>query len=279
MNTYARLSLAAVIVIGVGAPIGLSAQAPAATTTKPSFEVASIKLNKSGEQGARMLGQPGGRVTVTNFSLRGLIRNAYRMQDFQISEGPGWITSDRFDINAKADGDPAPDQMQLMLQSLLEERFNLVVHKETRDVPVYALVLAKADGKVGRNLVRSDIDCAALGRAKIAPPAPPLPTPSEPRPVPQCGMRTGNGRLTARAATIVQLGTTLASMVNRVVLDRTGLAGSFDIDLEWTPEQTVDTSGASIFTALQEQLGLRLDPARGPVEMLVIDRVEQPTPD
>jgi uncharacterized protein (TIGR03435 family) len=242
------------------------AQAPASDAPRPSFEVASVKVNKSGNSSSGSSTQPGGRLTVTNETLRDLIRDAYVLQDFQVVGGPGWTSDDRFDIAAKAEGNADADQTRLMPRSLLAERFHLVVHDETKDMPVYALVRARADGKLGPSLTVSDVDCDG--------PAP------RPRP---CGSHISMGpkgaTIVAVSSTMARLATSLSSQLHRIVLDRTGLAGGFDVDLRWTPEQAAGTSGPSLFTAVQEQLGLKLESTRGPVDVVVIDRVEQPTPD
>jgi uncharacterized protein (TIGR03435 family) len=175
-----------------------------------------------------------------------------------------------------------------MIRALLAERFKLTVHNETKDLPIYALVMARSDGRLGPELHRSETDCAALmaaGRGRGAPPAPPQPG----APMP-CGVRIGPGNLAAGGAALSQVASSLSMFVGRVVLDRTGLTGAFDINLTWTPDQMpqrppgapdlpIDPNGPSIFTAVQEQLGLKLDSARGPVEMLVIDRAEHPVED
>ena len=140
----------------------------------PSFEVASIKPNNSGD-GRVMLGNQPGRFTATNVTLRMLIRTAYQLQDFQISGGPGWLASDHFDVVAKIEaGDPdvmpagppvpgqGPTRLQLMIRSLLTERFKLAVHTETKEQPIYALVVARTDGRLGQNLKQSETDCAGL---------------------------------------------------------------------------------------------------------------------
>jgi len=278
----------------------LLAQDPA-TDAAPRFEVASVKPNTSGD-GRVMIGmQPGGRYTATNVPLRLLIRNAYQLQDFQLVEAPGWIGSERFDIVAKAAGDPAPSPpgtpgpLQLMVRALLEERFNLVVHHETREMPIYALVMARDDRAAGPNLRPAAVDCQARfaearGRRGGGPPS--FPAPGEPM---ACGMRIGPGRMEGGGFPLSQLATTLSPFVERIVIDRTDLPGEFDLTLIWTPDRgqlppgppppgapafpPVDPDGPSIFTALQEQLGLKLEADRGPVEVLVIDQVERPTPD
>lgn len=263
----------------------------------PSFEVASVKANKADGPGSRIQIQPGGRFTVSNYSLRGLIQFAYQLQGFQIEGGPGWISSDRFDILAKAEGDPPPvppggppSQMIVILRTLLADRFKLAMHKETRELPVYALVIARADGKLGPRLHQSSTDCQALMATRRGGPPPVAPAPGD-RPL--CGLRGGPASLTAGGFPLSGLAATVSQRVQRVVVDRTGLTGNFDFDLTWTPDQIpqelqrpdappsppIDPNAPSIFTALQEQLGLRLDSQKGPVEVTVIDGVERPTED
>jgi uncharacterized protein (TIGR03435 family) len=148
-RTFCRtflLAIPGIVVIGAGS--ALRAQAPA-TDTKPSaFEVASVKPNRSGDQHITVHVQPGGRFNATNITLRLLIRNAYRVQDFLISGGPNWLNSEHFDILAKAKGNPSPDEFSVMMRALLADRFKLLVHTETRERPVYALVLARSDEKL-----------------------------------------------------------------------------------------------------------------------------------
>ena len=309
----------------------LGAQAPQAQTASPTFEVASVKPNKSG-QGFVQLGGGGGQYTITNAPLRLIIRNAYRLQDFQIVGGPPWLNSDRFDIVAKSEPTATPDQTQAMVKALLADRFKLKVHTESRDLPLYALVPAKSDGKLGPQIKPAAVDCAALAAARRGGPPPPgvggpggpagpggtvgfgpggpggpgvqgaPPPPGGPGagrgpggPPGPCAAMIGPGNIMSSGQPITQLATMLSNFVNRTVLDRTGLTGTFDLTLSWTPEQLpqgrgepppgapplppIDPNGPSIFTAVQEQLGLKLDSQRGPVDVLVIDSVEQPTED
>ncbi len=268
----------------------ISAQAPGT----PTFEVASIRRNTSDDPRV-MIGGPPGRFSVTNAPLRLLIRNAYRLQDFQVVGGPAWLNSDRFDIVAKAEGSATPDQIQAMVRSLLVERFKLVTHTETREMPIYALVPLRGDGKLGEALRPAAADCSPAARGRGGEPAgrPAPPQPGEPI---RCGMMVGPGSVQAGGQPISQLATLLAPYVSRIVVDRTGLAGAFDFTLQWTPEglppapaappppgggpgllPPVDPNGPSIFTAVQEQLGLKLDAQRGAVDVLVIDSVTAPT--
>jgi uncharacterized protein (TIGR03435 family) len=297
-----RIFVMAAPVLACAGTSHLLAQSPAprpdpAVTSGPTFEVASVRPNKSGEPFVRLGIQPGGRYTATNVPLRLLIRDAYQVQDFQIIGAPDWVNSDRFDIVAKAEGDVPPSApggppgpIQFMLRALLAERFNLTMHSEQRELSIYALVLARADGKLGPQLRPAAVDCAAVMATRRGGPPPAAPQPGERMP---CGMRIGPGQLTGGSLPLSQLASTLSPFVQRVVVDRTGLSGNFDFDLTWTPDQIpqgppppgapqlppIDPGGPSILTAVQEQLGLRLDSARGPVEVFVIDRVAQPTPD
>jgi len=294
-----------VAVLGGAATVRLAGQA--ADGRSPSFEVASVKRNKAGSNGVRLLFQPGGRFTAENVTLQFLISAAYRdprpLADFQISGGPKWITSDRFDVIAKAEGDPTqavdgpPTIMFAMLRTLLADRFKLRVHDDTREMPIYALVKARNDGRLGTRLTSSTVDCAALMRTagRGGPPQPGSPTER-----PACGIRVGFGNIAAGGLSILELAGSISRMpgVNRVVVDRTGLEGVYDVDLQWTPDQLpprpaggapdapirvngadIDPNGPSIFTAVQEQLGLKLESTRGAVHVIVIDAVEQPTDD
>jgi uncharacterized protein (TIGR03435 family) len=299
-NPFRRI-LAAATLAALAGPVvvdthaRVSAQVQAASASSPKFEVASVKTNKSGDGRIMIANQPGGRFTATNVPLRLLIRNAYQLQDFQIVGAPDWITSEHFDIAAKAEGDIPPSPpggppgpMQLMMQALLAERFKLVVHRDTRELQTYALVLARSDRKLGAQLRASAVDCAAMMRGRNGAP-PPGPPPVNERP--QCGMRIGPGQMSGGGLPMSQFATVLAPLVQRFVVDRTGLTGNYDIDLTFTPDQMpqgtpppgapplppIDPNGPSIFTAIQEQLGLKLDAQRGPVSVLVIDGVERPT--
>jgi uncharacterized protein (TIGR03435 family) len=270
---------------------------------QPKFEVASVRANTSGNVGGSVKPEPGGRFTVVNMPLRNLIINAYGLQGTQLLGAPDWIASERFDIAAKADGElgppisrDGPSRLQLLMRSLLAERFKLSVHPEKREMPIYELMVARRDGKLGPELRPSTIDCRAIIEARKAQGQKPEPPKAGERP--QCGARVGFGELAAGGQPLFELISLLSSTVQRNVVDRTGLSGNFDIYLRWTPDQLprrpagtpadqpfrmngleIDPNGPSIFAALQEQLGLKLESARGPVEVLVIDHVERPTPD
>ena len=279
----------------------MRAQTPAATD-KPKFEVAAVRENTGNEGKVMIAIQPGGRFTVVGAPLAELIRLAFGVQRNQLIGAPDWSETARFDITAKAEGDiqgtppgGPPGQLNFMLRDLLEDRFKLRAHRETRELPIYALTLARSDKKLGDGLRPSTVDCAAMrgrGARMGPPPAPPPPGPLPPGERPPCGMRVAPNQVVAGAATLAQLTQMLSQFTQRIVIDRTGLTGSFDIDLTFTPERmpqgapppgapplTIDPNGPSLFTAVQEQLGLKLESDRAPVEVLVIDHVERPTPD
>ena len=263
-----RLSIAAAIatLCHGGAAV---AQSPA---PGPTFEVASVKPNNSGASNSLSNVRPGGRYTATNVALRLLIREAYNLRDAQLIDAPPWTMAEHFDIAAKAAGETEYKEILLMLQSLLAERFRLTVHKDTRELPIYALVVARSDGKLGPQLVQAPFDCTDPANKQAAE-----------KVAAQCGTSVNTSSVSAKLQgnfiPLSQLATVLSGFAGRIVLDRTGLADAFNVTLAWTPNQTADTSGASLFTAVQEQLGLKLEPSRGPVDVIVVDRVERPTPD
>ena len=290
----------AVLIAVVCASATISAQTPApvrtaAADSMQAFEVASVRVNTSSPQGRVFRQQPGGRFEVTNMPLRDLIQFAYQVRNFQVEGGPDWIGTTSFDIVAKAPGEippVAPGQTSaymLMMRTLLAERFKLVVRDETREMPIYALTLARSDGKLGSQLSVSTTDCAALMKAAQGGLAPPPPTDRL-----TCGLRIGPGRLDMGAFGLSEMANALGMLLQRTVVNRTGLTGNFDAAMKFAPEQLpgiplpppgapgappVDPDAPSIFTALQEQLGLKLESTRGPVRLVVVERAEMPTED
>ena len=192
------------VAIGIVNAPPLAAQGKTPDGPRPSFEVATVKVNASGDMASRIGLQPGGRLNVTNVPLRGLIRQAYALQDFQVVGGPDWLPSTRFDIVAKAASEPPINPpgtvgpMQLMLQSLLAERFNLAVHRETREMAVYALVMARSDRRLGPQLKPASVDCQAMMEAARARGGPPPLPPQGPGGRPACGMRDVAGPVDGR---------------------------------------------------------------------------------
>ena len=230
---------------------------------------------------------PGGGINATNVTLKLLIETAYGVEGFQLFGGPGWIETARYNIEAKPDSPVGPNEWKEMLKSLLADRFKLAFHRETRELPVYALVLARKDGKLGPGMVESkEGSCIARDPSK------PLGPPGRGQP-PFCGNVLGGASLlTATAATPDDVAPMLSRIVGRKVIDKTGLTGKYDITLKYTPDENqlammttpgvppaapADTSGPSLFTALQEQLGLKLEPQKAPVEIFVIDRAAKPS--
>ncbi len=238
------------------------AQTPAA---RPRFEVASVKPAGSGIPFGF---QPGGRFRATGVTVKLLIRLAYQVPFFEISGGPDWFNSARFDINAKAGGDVDQEQGRLMLQTLLEDRFRLKAHHETKDLPIYALLVAKSGSKL-RDSRGSSCTTYDFGNAQSEPPRHPCQT-----------LNYGN-RIVGGKVSMKEMADFLSQLpeFGRRVIDKTGLTGTYDLDLKWTPAGTGtgdETTGPSIFTALPEQLGLRLESQKGQVEMFVIDHAERP---
>ena len=256
-----------------------------------AFEVASIKPSPPLTGGPFYLtfgSQPGGRWVSQNATFLMILRSAYR--EFSLPGqvvGPDWINTDRFDINAKAAGDPTREEMAAMLRRLLSERFKLKVHTEFREVDAFALVLARSDGRLGPNLHRSTVDCAAIAEARKKGGASPEP-PSQPGKRPECGLVSyfinGFNKMAGGGRPISAVVNGVQGTAGRPVVDRTGLSGTYDFELEFAPTEagpnaTTDPSNAppTVFTALQEQLGLKLEPRRERMEVLVIDSVERPT--
>jgi uncharacterized protein (TIGR03435 family) len=234
---------------------------PKPAAARPQFEVASVKHNNSGSQDASLRGAAG-RYSATNAPLSMLIRVAYKVQDFQIIGAPAWIDSERYDVEAKAEGYLDNDRITgPMLQTLIEERFKAAVHGETRDLPVYFLAVAKGGSKLKAS------QCITRD------PNAPVP-PNQPR-ASFCGFATvSNGTIKSTGARLQSLTDYLSGILKRKVLDRTGLAGQFDVDLKWTPDLAPPDGGPSIFTAIEEQLGLKLESGKAPIDVLVIDRID-----
>ena len=244
MNSFATVRLATLALV--------SAICHAAPTD--TFEVASIRPNRNGGSNTQISLPPGGRLVVVNATLKTLIRNAYGLLSFQFAGAPGWFDDDKFDINAKTDSPEkiTPDRLKPLLQNLLSDRFSLKVHWETQVAPVYELITDKNGPK---------FQTSAGGTEQ--------------------GMNTSKGpgkaRMKGRDVPMAELASNLASQLGRFVVDQTGLPEHYDFVLEWDPDQSADTIGPSIFTALREQLGLRLEPRKGLVQVLVIDNAEKPS--
>jgi len=211
------------------------------------FEVATIKPSREAARGSTFYNPTRDRFQFDNATVKALIAYAYVVPDTQIIGASGWVATDGYDVLAKPEGEVTDERIREMVQSLLTERLNLKVHEETREMPVYALVTAKNGAKLTRS-----------------------PMPDQPT------AHGGFGRMSGRHLTMENFSSLLAARVERPVIDKTGIEGQYDIDLHWTPEESPEP-GPSIFSALQEQLGLRLESQRAPQDIVVIDHVERPS--
>jgi uncharacterized protein (TIGR03435 family) len=228
------------------------------TSALPAFDVASLKPSPpipTGPNRSMFVGMRSdpGRVTFSNVPMKNLIRTAYGFDtDSRIDGGPGWLDSEMYDLVGTFPADTPNDRMPQMLQTLLTERCKLAVHRETRDQAAYAFVVSKDGSRLKSH------DPNNFGN----------------------GNRGGRGHLELHNITLSQLGNFLYNELWRFVVDATGLSGTYDITLDWVPADTPindpKANGPSLFTAVQEQLGLKLEPQRSPIEYLVVDRIEKP---
>ena len=219
------------------------------------FEVAVIRPNLAGTStGTSFNVFPGGRIRITNEPVKLLIRAAFQIQNAQVVGGPAWLDTDRYDIEAKT-GRPEKitrEQMRPLMQTLLAERFQLRFHRETKELTVGALVISRSGPKL---------------RAKTAEEGSGMNTSSGPK----------SSHLIATGTSMELLAGYLGNRLGRIVVDRTGLTESYDFTLEWSPDETADSSMPSLFTALRDQLGLRIEQQRASVEALVIDAISRPS--
>ena len=240
-----------------------------AEQTPLRFEVAAIKLNTSGEVDGRLALQPGGYFRAVNFDLWNLIAFAYRtkprnLTSDQVIGAPDWTTTARYDINAKVDKDlfdrtaTDPFRAPKLVQSLLEDRFDLKAHRERRNLQVYALTRLAKDASLGPRMQPSSIDCNKERQ--------------------KCAIDGMPGYLKTGATTLDTLAAVLSNRVQRLVVDRTGLVGMFAVELEWAADDPASDK-PSIFTAVQEQLALKLESTHEQIDVVVIDHVERPTTD
>lgn len=253
-----------------------AAQAPAKNA---SFEVASVKINKSGDRRSFMRLDMPDRVEFTNQRLDTLISFAYRVPAYKFSGGGADpILSARFDIVAKSERRASTDEKMDMLRTLLEDRFKVRVRTDVAEGDIYALVMARSDGRLGPDIRRSTADCDALTEAirRGDAPSPPPPKPGE---RPACGASGSPAMFRAGGMSMSQFANTLGAMMRQTIVDRTGLTGRFDFDLSTSLDRLAPDGPPSIFTALPEQLGLKLERQRGPIETFVIENAELPTPD
>jgi uncharacterized protein (TIGR03435 family) len=237
--------------------VGVGAQAPPA----PAFEAASIRPSAADRDFTLIRQNTGGRFVAESITVSNLIQQAYRLFNFQIVGGPEWIARERFDIQATAPG-TTPAQQGALLQQLLADRFALRVRQEQREMDVYALVIARPDGRLGPNLKPFTGECRP---------------PDQP---PRCTMRNGPTFTDALGMPFSLIVGQVTGNVQRIVVDKTGLTGRFDFKYEWTnepPNVNAADGKVSFITALQEQLGLKLETHKAPVDVLVVEEIQRPT--
>ncbi len=275
----------------VARPMGSRSQAIG--QQRLTFEVASVKLspNEGGGGTGQLRVLPGGRLSTESAILRFLIQSAYHVRSYQVVGGPEWIESARWNIEAKAEDNANQQQVMSMLQSLLEDRFKLKIHHETQELPVYDLTAAKNNGTI-----QPPKDGSCITPDPTAPPSPPSP-PSAPGaqlrlPCGQFGASMGasGSRIDGYKIVMANLCQILSNLLGRPVIDKTGFTGVFDVHLLFANDDTLaglagrgprasessaDPELATIFTAIQEQLGLKLESTTGPVEVVVVDHVEK----
>jgi uncharacterized protein (TIGR03435 family) len=270
-----RRVIVAIVGVGILVPAAVRVRGQ---VERARFEVASIKPNTSGEIRSRTSGRDNG-FTATNTSPWFLIITAFNIKEFQLTGGPSWTRSERFDVNGRvAEGQK---YTRAALQTLLEERFKLVTHRDTREESIYALVVVRSNGRLGPQIKpTATLDCAARRGANPSGPA-----------VSPCSFNSTLGDAGGKMSVVGQPMEALAAMLGNIglgrqvqVVDRTGLTGKYDFELQWSSDNVRPASDApadppGVFTALQEQLGLKLESQRGPVEFVVIDSIDRPTPD
>jgi uncharacterized protein (TIGR03435 family) len=267
-----RSLLASCMLIVCGPFAGAQDAAPSA---RPQVEVAAIRRNVDASPAKNIGIAPGGRLTVKNLPVRSMIRFAYNVQDFQISGGPSWMNSDAYDINAKVTENVGTEQARPFLRKLLEDRFQLVLHHETKETTAYELLPAKSGLKIALSRNGS---CVVPSPENFPKPGAPLPH--------YCGnIGIRPNLVEAYAVPMERFIAALSNILGRTVIDKTGIKQNIDIHLEFTPDEinagppepAADLSGPSIFVAVQEQLGLKLESTKTPGDILVVDQLERPS--
>lgn len=250
----------------------------------PGFEAVTLKRASPDAQGGSIGTQPGGVFRAINMPMTSLIGSAWSAPGEMVGV-PDWFNRERYDLIAKIPPGLTPAQTTAMWRAFFADRFKLKAHIEAREQPTYTLVLARADGRLGPNMKKIDYDCAARSAAflrgeKLDPP------PITSAGAPACGMsmrggQTGGTVVTSGGMTMARLAQSVWRAAGRVIVDQTGLTGDYEFTLTFSRPAGPASDGEppTIFTALQEQLGLKLEPTRGPVEVVVIDAAERPTLD
>lgn len=278
LNMRTAVLLASSLLFGMTAPC--QTNAPPLAADRAKFEVASVRANTSGTNLVMIQPPVGGRFTATNAPLKSLLALAYDVPNFAISGGSGWIQTAGFDVEGKT-SDPklTMDAVRPLLQSLLEDRFQLKVRRETNEAPIYVLTLPKGPSKISESREGS---CADKTSDKPSP----LLTPGRRSggtsgvtlPAPQCGAPYWTPtHLDAAGISMSRFARTLTDILTTPVIDKTGFTGGFDVRLEFRSEDSTSSQMPSIFVVLEEQLGIKLQSQKGPEDMLVIEHAEKPT--
>ena len=271
-------SLAAVTLVSLAAQERIPA-GPA--PNDPTFDVVSIKRVTELRTSRSIGDQPGGRFVLSGLAIAPVIRTAYPADISDLINAPDWVNNETYDLTAQAGRDVSRQEMEALLRTMLADRFKLAVHYEMQERPVYALTLARPDGRLGPNIRRSNLDCDAIQAARRAGSKEQPPATSNGAPA--CGMSmrgTGGMEVLLGARPLSTLASSFGTGPGRVVIDKTGLMGNYDITLNYLPQPQADAppdAPPNVFTALQEQLGLKLEPDRAPLKVLVIDRIERPS--
>ena len=266
--------------------LGVLAFGAVAAAQQPlEFDVSSIKRNVSGAAGGDTRRMPDGTYTATNISIHNLLPLAWPSEDFEYRNLPDWARRDRYDVTVKPPPGASAAQIQGMWRALFKGRLKLEAHNETREGPIFALVLARVDGRLGPQLKPSPHDCAAIAVASAASPVVSRPTPpSADEVMATCGSLFLSDRMFIGGTLLSVFARSLSGTAGRIVEDRTGLKGYYALTMTYAAVQRPGADAAadpgaapSIFTALEEQLGLKLEPATKPLQTVVVDHIEPPT--
>jgi uncharacterized protein (TIGR03435 family) len=248
----------------------------------PSFEVAAIRENTSGATGGSTRIQPGGRWIATNISLASLITIAHGLNnDDRVLNVPDWTRRTLYDINAVGTPGFANEHVPAALRALLRERFAMQAHVEPRESPVYNLTVMRTDGRLGPAMTPTTGNCRELAALRATNPAAANEAAAKaPASRVPCGIRYSNGGtlIEAGGVTAADLAIIVSGPAGRAVVDKTGLAGAYDVQLRHSGQDAAGADAVSIFTAVQEQLGLRLEASTAPLDVIVVDSVSRPTP-
>jgi uncharacterized protein (TIGR03435 family) len=265
------------VVVAVTVTAGVAAQ-------DSVIEVVSVKPTPAGTAGGSFGNRPGGGVVTSNMPMSSLISLAYQLTDSNAIEGaPAWFFREGFDVNAKYAGQPPADQLRVAWRKVFADRFKLQARLETRDVPAFAVVLARPGQPLPAGMTRIATDCVALREARQRGETPPTPalTPAGAAP---CGARYSGGQIVSSGMPIAQFVRSIQASAGRIMIDRTGLEGDYEFTFKYASPQAGGAppdadAGPDLFTALREQLGLAVEPTRTTSEFLIIEHIERPTPD